>query len=68
MSFSYGSRTVLENLSFRVDGSTRVALVGKNGCGKTTLLRLLRKALEPSEGSVEHAKNLRFGACRLLRI
>ncbi len=44
--------TALENISFKVSGPTIVGLLGKNGCGKTTLIRQLMGLHLPSEGSV----------------
>jgi iron complex transport system ATP-binding protein len=48
----YDGRTVLYDLSARLDAGTVVALLGPNGSGKTTLLRVLSKVLTPSVGSV----------------
>jgi ABC-2 type transport system ATP-binding protein len=49
---SFGTRLVLEGLSFSVSPSSRTALIGPNGSGKTTLLRCLLGTLAPDEGSV----------------
>ncbi|WPL17061.1 ABC transporter ATP-binding/permease protein [Thiorhodovibrio winogradskyi] len=46
----YGRRTLYENLSLRVSKGRVVALLGKNGVGKTTLIRLLMGFLRPSSG------------------
>lgn len=48
----FGGRTVFDNLSFEVSAGERVALVGPNGVGKTTVLRILAGELEPDSGSV----------------
>lgn len=53
--FSYGTQEVLHNVSFDIAPRSLVAVVGPNGGGKTTLLKLLLGALEP-----------RFGAVRVL--
>jgi len=50
--FSYGGQEVLHNVSFRVGAGAFVAVVGPNGGGKTTLLKLLLGALAPRSGSV----------------
>ena len=50
---SYGSKTVLKDLSFRLQRSERLALVGANGSGKTTLLRILAGDEKPDEGRVK---------------
>jgi ATP-binding cassette subfamily F protein uup len=55
-----GSRTLFENLSFAVKSRMRVGLVGPNGSGKTTFLRLLRGELEPARGTIRKADQLRI--------
>ena len=54
VSFSYeeGSPEVLRNLSFKVRPGEYVALVGKSGCGKSTILRLLLGFEKPSRGTI----------------
>jgi len=47
----YGGRTIYENLSFTVDEGKIFGLLGKNGVGKTTLIKLLMGFLRPSAGS-----------------
>lgn len=44
---------VLEDVSFELQTGTRLALIGRNGCGKTTLLRLLSGILAPTVGVLE---------------
>jgi len=52
--FSYDpDRPVLSHCNFRLDPGQRVALVGPNGCGKTTLLHLIVGLLRPVSGHVE---------------
>jgi len=48
----HGERTVLENVSLRVDACSRIGLVGPNGSGKSTLLRILAGLEPPDAGSV----------------
>ena len=50
--FSYGEQDVLHDLSFGIEAGAFVAVVGPNGGGKTTLLKLLLGALSPRLGSV----------------
>jgi iron complex transport system ATP-binding protein len=54
LTFAYprSPRTVLRGISLAVRGGTVVGLLGPNGCGKTTLLRLLGGMLAPNEGQV----------------
>lgn len=61
--FSYSGKKpwLLKGLNFRVDSSTRVAVVGSNGAGKSTLLNLVAKVTEPCEGEVVHARRLSLG-------
>jgi tungstate transport system ATP-binding protein len=47
---SFGQVQALRNLSLRIDAGERVALVGANGCGKSSLLRLLHGLVKPSRG------------------
>ncbi len=48
-----GARTLMENVTFRVDKGDKVGLVGRNGAGKTTLTKILAGDGQPSAGSVE---------------
>ncbi|HUU58570.1 MAG TPA: ABC-F family ATP-binding cassette domain-containing protein [Phycisphaerae bacterium] len=58
---SYGTHDVLRNVSFRLSGGARVGLVGANGQGKTTLLRILAGLDPPTEGTVQRSRALRIG-------
>jgi ABC-type Mn2+/Zn2+ transport system ATPase subunit len=49
----YGNTPAIEDITFQVDSGQRVALLGPNGGGKTTLLRALLGELRPMRGSVE---------------
>ncbi len=57
----YGTDIILSGVTFRLDRREKVALVGRNGTGKTTLLRLLTGEEEPDQGSVQLAKGARIG-------
>lgn len=50
---SYEARTVLNGLSFCVEKGEAVGLVGHNGCGKSTTLKLLTKIMYPDSGNIE---------------
>ena len=50
--FSYGGADVLKDVSFCADGGERIAVLGPNGVGKSTLFRCLLGFLEPQSGSV----------------
>ncbi len=61
LSKSFGARDLFTNLSLSVPPNGRIAIVGPNGIGKTTLLRILIGLEEPSQGMVQRARNLRIG-------
>lgn len=57
----YPTKTVFESLSLGVEQGDRIGIVGRNGDGKTTLLRLLSGTLTPQEGRVIRRSDLRLG-------
>jgi ATP-binding cassette subfamily F protein 3 len=57
----YGGPPVLRKLSLRIDQDDRIALLGRNGEGKSTLSKLLAGKLEASEGKVIRSSKLRIG-------
>jgi len=59
-SFEIG-RNVLDGLSFTVTAGERVGILGHNGCGKTTLFRILTGELRPDEGEIAIAPGKRLG-------
>ena len=61
LSKSYGHVDIFSGLNFTIEHGSRLALVGPNGVGKTTLLRILIGEDSPSEGRVTRAKRLRVG-------
>jgi ATP-binding cassette subfamily F protein 3 len=60
-SVGYGGPPVLSRLNLRFDPDDRIALLGRNGNGKTTMARLLAAQLAPMEGSVARSGKLRVG-------
>jgi ABC transport system ATP-binding/permease protein len=54
----YGERTIVRDFSLRIQRGDRIGVVGANGTGKTTLLKLLTGEIVPDEGSVTRAKTL----------
>ena len=62
VSFKYPSSDnwVLRNLSFTIDSNKRIAIVGENGAGKTTIIKLLLRLYDPTEGEIMlNGKNLK---------
>ena len=53
------SPLLIKNLNLSIGRNSRIALVGKNGCGKTTLLKLLSGELQPTSGIIGKSGNLR---------
>ncbi|WP_130868702.1 ABC-F family ATP-binding cassette domain-containing protein [Intestinimonas massiliensis (ex Afouda et al. 2020)] len=56
----YGTRVLLDGVSFYVDRGDKVGVIGVNGTGKSTLLRLLAGVEEPDEGTVRPDPNVRL--------
>ncbi len=62
ISKTYGIQPILQDISFSVSNNERVGLIGPNGCGKTTLMRILADIEEPDSGTVVSTRpNLRIG-------
>ncbi len=60
ISKSYGPKNVLENVSIQIERGDRVAFVGQNGQGKTTLAKILMGNINPSSGEVVPGHNLQI--------
>lgn len=59
--FGYSADKILyRNLKFAVDMDTRIALVGDNGIGKSTFLKIMLGKVKPLKGTVRHEKVLRY--------
>ncbi|UUR08158.1 ABC-F family ATP-binding cassette domain-containing protein [Sphingomonas glaciei] len=54
----FGDRTVIKDVTLRIQRGDRIGIVGANGAGKTTLLKLLTGELAPDEGKITLAKTL----------
>ncbi|HEX7541299.1 MAG TPA: ABC-F family ATP-binding cassette domain-containing protein [Anaerolineales bacterium] len=61
LSKSFGPVDLFSGVTFAIPKGSRLALVGPNGCGKTTLLRILVGLDEPSGGKISRAKAVRIG-------
>ena len=60
-SAGYGGKAVLSGLDLRIDQDDRIALLGKNGEGKSTLAKMLSARLEVMAGKMTHSNKLRIG-------
>jgi len=58
---AYGDEVLFEGLSLKIRRGDRIGLIGNNGVGKSTLLKILLGELEPSRGSVKLGTNLETG-------
>jgi ABC transport system ATP-binding/permease protein len=58
VSYGYGGEPLISGLDLKVMRGDRIGLVGNNGVGKSTLLKLLLGELEPQTGSIKHGTNL----------
>jgi ABC transport system ATP-binding/permease protein len=56
--FDFGNGPVIADLSSRIMRGDRIGIVGPNGCGKTTLIKLLMGDLEPTRGSIRRGTSL----------
>lgn len=57
----YGGPAILRNLNLRIDQDDRIALLGANGQGKSTLSKLFASRLQPQEGNIVASSKLRIG-------
>lgn len=61
VTFEFGARTILRNASWHIHPGDRVGLIGYNGTGKSTLLKLLVGEYQPSAGTVEKGRETTLG-------
>lgn len=67
ISYRYDNNIVIRDFSVTIMRGDRIGLIGNNGVGKTTLLRLLLGQLEPQSGTLKHGTNLKVGYFDQLR-
>jgi ATPase subunit of ABC transporter with duplicated ATPase domains len=60
----FGAKPLFENISVKFGGGNRYGLIGANGCGKSTFMKILSGDLEPSSGNVSIDPNERLGILR----
>lgn len=61
ISKTYGDRSLLDGVTFHMKAGDRVGIVGVNGCGKSTFLRMAASAEKPDSGTVSYDPNVRVG-------
>ncbi|SEL65823.1 ATP-binding cassette, subfamily F, member 3 [Aquimarina amphilecti] len=61
LSISFGGEYLFEEIAFRLNAGDRVGLVGKNGAGKSTMLKILSKEQEPDSGQIAMDKEVKIG-------
>jgi ATP-binding cassette subfamily F protein 3 len=64
VSHYYGAQSIVENISWEIYHDARIGLIGPNAAGKTTLLRMFARELDPDLGSVHIARGIRVGYLR----
>ncbi|GAB2765279.1 ribosomal protection-like ABC-F family protein [Salinimicrobium soli] len=61
LSVAFGGEYLFEEITFRLGAGDRVGLIGKNGAGKSTMLKILSKEMEPDTGQIAADKDLQIG-------
>lgn len=61
LTVSFSGENLFEGITFRLNAGDRVGLIGKNGAGKSTMLKVLSGEISPDGGSIATEKNLRIG-------
>src|SRR5215203_6955741 len=61
VTFEFGARTIVRDATWHIQPAQRIGLIGYNGTGKSTLLKLFVGEYQPSEGTVERSRNTNIG-------
>ena len=61
LKMEFGEQKLFDNMFFEIQPGDRIGLIGVNGCGKTTLFKLMTGILDPSDGNIVINKNTRIG-------
>lgn len=58
---AYGSYTLLDNINFHISESDKIGLVGKNGAGKSTIMKLICGLQSPTSGQIDKPNHIKIG-------
>jgi len=61
VTFEFGARVIVEDATWHIQPNERIGLIGYNGTGKSTLLKLLVGDYQPSAGTVERSRGISIG-------
>ena len=64
ITMQFGQKPLFENITVKFGGGNRYGLIGANGCGKSTFMKILGGELESSSGHVMLEPNIRLGKLR----
>ena len=64
LTFGFGTRVILDNINFSLEENDRLGIVGVNGCGKSTLFKLILGELEPDAGNIYISKDKSIGVLK----
>lgn len=61
LAVQFNGEYLFHSVSFKINSGDKIGVVGPNGCGKTTLLKILANEIEPQEGTVNIQKRIKIG-------
>ena len=61
LTVSYGGFTLLDGISFHISETEKIGLVGKNGAGKSTIMKLICGMQSPTSGQIDKPNHIRIG-------
>lgn len=60
VSHSFGQKVLFDNISLAIENNSKIGLIGKNGCGKSTLIKIMAERLTPNNGDIHKAKETKI--------
>ncbi|MCC6816874.1 MAG: ABC-F family ATP-binding cassette domain-containing protein [Saprospiraceae bacterium] len=64
LTLNYGERYLFDNISFTVTKGEKLGITGRNGCGKSTLFKILTEQIKPDKGIIERPKEVTIGTLK----